>query len=486
LVATGIVALACIAGEANSAASRFCLLTVERPADEAALKHFSPRANRIFAIPGLGGLVLEPPLGSTKWFIGADRRLVPYTAVFPRNYLDKWVVESWSSRVVATPWGGGLAAMKPGGVIETIVDKKVVMNWSAYALPRSKTTVAVSGKDGAAFVVQDDNSLTPWLPDEVLKQVGGIVSIHDSPLLDATIVLARRRPHGSGHTGGDFYIVKPDRTLEQIGSLGESDGTLHDVPAADAVIFVTKWDVHAIRKTGDTFAARKLFAASRPPARSEIHFARQFGQVLSFRARNDSSNDLVWQRLGPNGFEAIPGAKPDIPHPRISPHGQTHDLPMLGYTLIDGADAFYAYDGTSIRRIDGSDRSLMGEVPRIFALTAIGRVLVSTSNGLFELTRDATLVPRPLPVVRGSKWPMLVDWAKAGVALLATKAGMVALDDALNEIPITGGESAMSDRLGFLGFIETTGEPVVADLHRMFIAADRNVAGRDACPPAPM
>lgn len=484
LVTALVSALATTADGAQTAASRFCLLAVERPNDDPARAHGLPLGNRTFQIPGLRGLVFEARLGPGAWFIGADRRLVSYTAPFPRTYLDTWVVESWSSRVVAAPWGRGLAAMKPGsGRFETIVEPSLGLNWRVYALPRSKTTVAVSGKDGTASIVHDDNSLTPWLPDEVLKQIGGVYSIHDSVLLDATIIVARKQQRNS-YTGGDLYVLNLDRTLRRIGSLGEDYGELYDVPAADAAVFIAQRDIYTIRKADDTLAVHELLRTSRPPARVAIHFAKQFGQILSFRTQNGFSNDRVWQRLGANGFEAIPGANPGIARPDLFSNGRTHDLALLGYTLIEGADAFYAYDGTSIRRIGGSDRAIVGELPRIFALTAIGRVLATTQNGLFELTRDGKLVPRTLPAALDPERPTLVDWPQAGVALLSTKDGIVALDGDLNATPVSGGESVRLDWFASHGIIEATGEPLMTDRHNLFVASDRDGAGRHACPPA--
>ena len=484
LVAAGTAALFFTTGQVQGAPSRFCLIAAERPADDPARKHGLPLGNRTFQIPGLGGLVLEARLGPGAWFIGADRRVVPYTAPFPRTYLDKWVLEGWSSRVVAAPWGRGLVAMKPGsGVFETIVDPSLGLNWRVYALPRSRTTIAVSGKDGTAFIINDDNSLTPWLPDEVQKQIGGAFSVHDSSLLDATIIIAREQQRNS-YTGGGLYVLNADRSLRRIGSLGEDYGELYDVPAADAAVFIAQNAVYAIRRSGGALSAQMLFAISQPRERPAIHFARQFGQVLSFRTQNGFSNDRVWQRLGPNGFEAIPGAPADNARPDMFLTGRTHDLPILGYTLIEGADAFYAYDGNSIRRIDGSDRAIVGEIPRIFALSAIGRVLVTAANGLFELTRDGVLVPRPLLAALDPQRPTLVDWPKASVALLSTKDGIVALDGNLNATPVTGGERVRLDWFASLGTIEATGEPLVTDRHKLFVAADRNGAGRDVCPPA--
>jgi hypothetical protein len=88
---------------------------------------------------------------------------------------------------------------------------------------------------------------------------------------------------------------------------------------------------------------------------------------------------------------------------------------------------------------------------------------------------------------------VLVATSIVALAFLAGEAnsaastdGVVALDRELNATPVDGGENVRLDWRGSLGIIEATGEPLLTDRHNIFVAADRNGAGRDACPPAPM
>ncbi len=489
-LATAAFAPCCAAGAA-AAENRFCLVAVADGAPTAADFGKTWRlTGTAVRIPGIDSLLLLPTNRGGVWSIRPDRRLVPYSGPFPHNYLDHWVVEGWSSRVIAAPWGRGLAAMQPGsGRFETIVepniDSVMGLNWRPFVLPRIRITIAVRGKDGTPFIVEPDNSLRPWLTHDQLKQIGGVFSVHDSALLNATIVVARKQLPSS-NSGGDLYLVREDGSLRRIGSLGNDYGELHDVPAANAAVFVADRSILTIRRSGADLTVDTLLTVPRRPSHFAVHRSEQFGQLLAYRTQNGFSNQQVWQRLGPDGFEAIPGGDAGVADPKYNSYGRSHDLRVIGKMLIEGRDSLHLYDGTSMTAVPGSERSVLGSYPRVYELPSLGRVLISTRNGLFELTREGALfrpsISLPLDSLPEAK---LLDWPRAGVALIVTRDGIFALDADLKANPVTHGDQV---RLGPLsvstGFVEATGEPVLSGRQGLFMAVDRlSDSGKDACPP---
>jgi len=72
--------------------------------------------NVSFRIPGLPSLVFTSQNRGGQWTIDANRRLVPYTGLFPHTFFDRgrWVFEPWSSRIIAATTFGGVSVLKPG------------------------------------------------------------------------------------------------------------------------------------------------------------------------------------------------------------------------------------------------------------------------------------------------------------------------------------------------------------------------------------
>src|SRR5487761_2203830 len=102
---------------AEIAAARFCVVPVKNgEPTEADVGQTWRISSNSFRIPGLPAIVFTPTNRHGWWTIDAERRLAPYAGPYPHSYLDKnkWVVEPWSSRVVAITWGGGVSVLRPG------------------------------------------------------------------------------------------------------------------------------------------------------------------------------------------------------------------------------------------------------------------------------------------------------------------------------------------------------------------------------------
>ena len=462
---------------AATVVARFCVLPVKNgePTEADAGQTWRISSNN-FRIPGLPGIVFTPTNRRGWWTIDAERRLVPYVGFYPHSYLDKnkWVVEPWSSRVVAITWGGGVSVLRPGtdhfeAIEDTAWPRGGNYN-SIQLLPRRQLTVVASGK-GIPLIVEE-NSLRPWLSKDELAAHGirGIFTVQEIPSLAATVI----RDFDSR-----IHLLTDDGRWMEIGALEKRDyGPVFEALDADAVLVLGLKSVMLIRKnssTPATYSAERLLTTSANGAGMRYSTSRLFHQVLIY----DTGGGVFdfqsrWRRLGTHGFEDIAGGNIGAPRPNLSPYGRIQDLPTLGKTLIEGKDGLYLYDGHALTPVDGGSSARVGELPRVYDLPSIKRVVLSTRNGLFELSADGKLVERPMPfATRGLPQAALKDWPESKVALISTRDGLFVLDDNLKASRVTNGNLVGLSFLDFAnGTNPGTGEMVLTAERGLYLAID--------------
>jgi hypothetical protein len=409
-----------------------------------------------------------------QWTIDADRRLVRYTGSYPHSWSDKdkWVLEPWSSRVVAITYFGGVSVLRPGtNYFEEIEGSEWPHSGlynSIQTLPRRKLTIVTS----TIPLVVEDTSLRPWLSRAEMMAHGirGISSVHEVPSLEGTII----RDFDSR-----IHVLTDDDRWLEVASLEKGDyGTVFEALDAGAVLILGQKSVMLIRKnTGapTTYSAQRLLTTEANGAAQRYRTSSLFHQVLIYQAGGlFDLNHPRWRRLGRDGFEDIPGGNIGNPEPKLFPFGRIYDLPTLGKTLIEGKDGLFLYDGHVMTPVVDGSSARIGPLSRVYDLPSIKRVVLSTRNGLFELTVDGKLVARPMPFSGGGlPVPTLKDWRESGVALISTRDGVFALDQNLNAIPIAGGNLIDLNSLNFaVGTNPATGEMVLNAKSGLFLAVD--------------
>jgi hypothetical protein len=430
--------------------------------------------------------------------IDGNRQLVPFVGSFPASIMDegRWVREPWSSRAVAitfSPAGGGVSVLKPGstsfekiagGYFETI-----------SVLPRRKITV-VTSNTGASLTV-GDRELTPWLSREQMAAHGvqGIYSVQDAPSLNAAVVVGR----DSG-----VYVLTDDDEWYRVGTLPKKDygtyrvvtvetndhGPVLDAPGSQGVLLAGNQSALFIHKQADGshFGSTVLDSGLADGASFPFKVSKLFGQVLTYK-RGGLFGLLGygrgWHRLTANRFESIPGGdvgpQPDL---GMTAYGsQIQDLPTIGRTLIEGQDGLFLYDGHTITPIVGGARKVIGKYPKAYDLPSIRKVVVTTQNGMFNLTMDGRLVPMPTPFPADG-WLHLADWPKSGVALVWARTGLFTLDPDLAAKPIQGGDAVGRTSLAlspFTGINPETGDMVLTGSQALFLAVDAARSHDDTC-----
>jgi hypothetical protein len=476
---------ACVACRAYAADSdpRFCIVPVKDGVPTGADVGEAWRITNVsFHISGLPSLVFTPQNRGGQWTIDANRRLVPYAGPFPHTFFDlgRWVLEPWSSRVVAATTFGGVSVLTPGAAgFEEIDNGHGGPFLGVYALPRRRLTVVTSEKRGPLIV--GERELTPWLsPAELAAHnVHGIYSVQDAPSLNAVIVL---------DLDHNVHVLTDDDQWFQVGTLDRDDhGIVFDAPgsqgalysAGRSVLFIHKVDTGSgLHFRADVLRSTPAFGAGRV-----FPVAHPFGQVLTFAGGGWFDFHKRWRRLTSRGFEDIAGGDIGLPDPETFPYGRIDDLSTIGRTLIEGREGFFLYDGEKITPVQGAARRVIGRLPWVYDLPSIGRVVVATQNGMFELTKAGTLVPLSTPFpANGLPKPDIADWPDSRVALISTQIGLFTLDADLKASPVLGGDNVSFGRLNpMTGVNPATGEMMLTGHRALFLAVDAQRSHDGAC-----
>ncbi|MDE2063432.1 MAG: hypothetical protein KGJ00_13580 [Bradyrhizobium sp.] len=484
-------ALVSIHVSATDDSPRFCVVPVK---DTGAHRLIGRNPRRIGALPSVVFTTLDSK--DSRWTIDADRRLVPYFGPYPVSYLDEnpkggiifhdhWITEPWSSRIVATSWGNGaVSIIQPGThLFQRINEKDTSAGYDGpVLLPRQQTTIVT--RNGNPYVV-GATSLTLWKSSDELAKHGsdGITALFDAPTLAATIMIDR---------GNAIFAVTDSGESQRIGTLSYGEfGNVFDSPYAKAALFVAQKSVRLIRKVQDgsaiSFSSKTLITSSANGADGYYFYSRIFGQVLAYE--HGGFMDLItrwrisdlasaWRRLGPDGFELIPGGDNPHAHPSRSHVSWTgKDLNALGVVLLDEAGGYFLYDGKQIVPVVDGERAKIGQYPRVFDLPSIGRVFVWTTFGLKELRNgrllDSSHIPAPVITIS--------DWPESKRAILFTETGAYVLDSELSVSPVAGSVDIGFDSSVSGATNPATGELVFTGRQNTYLVIDGERSGNQVC-----
>jgi hypothetical protein len=115
----------------------------------------------------------------------------------------------------------------------------------------------------------------------------------------------------------------------------------------------------------------------------------------------------------------------------------------------------------------------------IHDLPVVGRVVVTSLRGVFELTQNLRLVPVPVPVPLS--WiAAVVELPPSGAAAVIAEEGAFALGPEGGLAPIPGGEAAGS-RVAKHVFLPSRNELLYTGDKGLFLLVDRRLSGPDAC-----
>jgi hypothetical protein len=206
-----------------------------------------------------------------------------------------------------------------------------------------------------------------------------------------------------------------------------------------------------------------------------------FGRLLTYDRGSDGQ--MRWRHLGNTAFEDIPGGAIPVPYPKIAPYGNIRDLPLLRRTLIDSGDGLFLYDGSAIVPVPDKRSRPDRFIGRPVDLPSIGKTLLMTSTGVFELTPGGGLkrvsLPPPTHGLVG-----LADWPEARAALLSTGGGLYALDGDLRATFIPGTDTiGISTSKFAVGVNAGSGEMVLSARSGLYLTVDSVRPDAGSCDP---
>jgi hypothetical protein len=195
------------------------------------------------------------------------------------------------------------------------------------------------------------------------------------------------------------------------------------------------------------------------------------------------------ERLQDRSFVPVPGGEVQMAG------GQPmHDLPTLGIVLLKtvsdadrgfGNGGLLAYDGDRVTPIADSGHEEIGDFVKVYDARSLGKVLLLTTKGLYELTTERTIRRIATPPAFSFEWlPAIAEMPASRVALLLGDAGVLALDTGGQVHPVKGSERYRYSPTGPLDpppFMPKTDELLLIGRNGLFLAVDQNLAGDDVC-----
>jgi hypothetical protein len=245
--------------------------------------------------------------------------------------------------------------------------------------------------------------------------------------------------------------------------------------------------VVAIAPNGEGgFVGRTVATSYANGVRQDFFTSRMFGEAFYFgKTGLFDFHASRWLRVEADGFGELNGASPGVPPSPEDAYklALVHDLPTLHRMLFQGRDGFFLYDGALVTPVPGGGRDIVGRWPRIFDLPSIGRVLVHSEKGSFELTQDGRLERIVAPSdTEGFHGVGFLDWPNAGIALASTKRGVygVSRDLRFSKLAFPGG----SDQASF-HYVSSpnprTGDILISSTDGSFLAVVNTLGSKEGC-----
>jgi hypothetical protein len=120
---------------------------------------------------------------------------------------------------------------------------------------------------------------------------------------------------------------------------------------------------------------------------------------------------------------------------------------------------------------------------RVLDAPSIGKVLLTSERGIFELTKQRTVKEIPLPFnMRSNPVMDVAELPASGVVILTTLKGVFVLDADGGVHTIRGGGQYEGSRLGnAYGVIPIRNEMLLAGSNKLFLVVDQSLSGDSVC-----
>lgn len=448
-----------------SASEHLCMVAVKNgrptPAD---IGQVHRMVSSVDVIPHLSQPYIQPLNRGGRWTVDQEGTFRPFQGIFPTRGLEsdrQWIVDG-SGRVVGANNTDLFVIDPPDDAFRHLLsldDVDAGHMWQLEYEAHSGVVYLSTSRD--LYELRGDALVrSPYASEASELGLGLVFPPHYLPSLDAHIFETRSRKFALRYREGAWRIVHTLRC---------EDGCRNYLPE----IVDLKSENLVVVKT-----AKELFAidVSNPqdPHVTEIYWDR--GNIGSMRLSSETGaflihDDEVFLRLSADprfpsvsrddswllrvtrdGVRPVSGEKivPDMPSAgtrSIYVPGFL-DLPGRGQALVLAKEGLALFDGDAVRLIPDSGPNQLGPWPRPIILRSVDRVVIVSTKGIYELTKENRLVRLETPFeATGYPPPKFVDAPHIGVAIILSKDGAYTLNQQGEFQHVPGGDAV---ELGWL------------------------------------
>jgi len=473
-----IIQAAVAQADAVAASPEFCVVDVENgQATEADLGAAYRMVFWTEVIPNLGEIYIQPLNRGGRWTVDREGRFREFDGIFPTRAIQRHWVADRDGRIIGAN-DTDMFVIEPSDdafrYLLALGDFDAGRAWHLSYLPQSDTVFLDTSRD--LFELDGLTLVRSRFAVEASEQgFGPIYAPHYIPSIDAHLIESRSGLFVLRHADGTWRSL---HRLACAGSCRSYQPEIFDIPGENLIVVKTAKEVFAV----DVYDARspRVTAVYRSPAkiwRNGVRLSEETGAFLIYdptvfqQLAGDPATPLVnpddsWLlRLTREGFSPISGA---VAVPRSSTiageahyfAGVTVDLPGRGQVLVIARDSLVLFDGDITRNVPDSGPERLGYAHRPLFSRALDRLLIPSTEGLFELTEGGRLVKLVPPFDAGG-YPRLhlIDAPHIDAVIFLTRNGVFALDRAGIFHAVPGDHSfLLHNSVGTIGVLPDTND----------------------------
>ncbi len=364
-----------------------------------------------------------------QWTIDSDGRYAPFPGRKVGGFGLSFVHEATTGRIITADRGELLALDHARGFLPLVRISNDPSSISLLRVERLDLTLAMPRGD--VLRLRGDVA-EPWaerahLAGDGWRQAFDLPALRAILFLSGDGVLKLRRDDGGwlslGHSDHDGHRDYVEKVLQSEGALTVLLQMRDTNGPTDRLLALTRQgrdgpfrmvEAGPYDNSGDNSGPQFLYAAAT-------------GEVLRFEQPAPGAAPM-WSRLTRRGYEPVPGGvapSRDGDFLQLSPV----DLPRWRALVFATDQGLALYRNGRMRLIPGPALGGLGPLAKIVDLPVIGRTLVLSRHGLFELTSDDRIVRVEAPFSTGSlPEPEIFEDARRGAAIIHAREGLFTLD----------------------------------------------------------
>jgi hypothetical protein len=429
------------------------------------------------------------------WTVDESRRFVPYPEPVPSlastQHRHMWTADPNTGRIVALGGRdrGLLSANRDDGHFTRIHDTAPLgIDYFRAPLHVSRLGGTLIAATNGVLLLKGDKLEQLPLSD----QLAPVFAMTDSPRLGAIIFVTVTTPKSdSGLFGPSIQITaRTDNDLWK-GDYFLGFDVVHNPERVVIRTKTTEW-LLPISKTQEALLGSRII----PLGSRQHNKGRYLASVDRYVISGWTGGFLGFfqeyflgffqkysvRNLGPYGYEEIPGDTMEPKFDGTDIVGVT-EVPWRRVAIFSGKQGLYVYDGKRMSRIPGSDPHALGGLTTVYAVPSIGKVILTTARGIFDLSPNGTITRIPVPNVIDRGFSTIGDMPGSRLGLISPGDGNGIYSlDAHGVVRLIPGSETEAGSSPFRGVIPIRNEMLVVGLSGLHLLVDRTISGSTGCP----